>query len=128
MTTVLIIEDDDEIREMLSLLLMGAGYVVRTAAHGREGIRVARNEPIDIVITDILMPVQEGIETIAELGRQFPQVKIIAMSGGGIVQPEDYLATAQMFGAAMAISKPFDADEILQAVCYLASPTARASS
>jgi DNA-binding response OmpR family regulator len=123
MTAVLVIEDDSDLREMLETLLRRAGYRVSAAENGRDGMRVVRDESIDIVVTDILMPVQEGIETIAELKRRYPKVRVIAMSGGGIVQPEDYLQTAELFGAEMTISKPFEPGDLLQALRFLASVT-----
>lgn len=121
MTKVLVIDDDVDIRDMLEELLTRFGYEVMTASQGREGLRVARQQSVDLVITDILMPVQEGIETIYELKRNLPGVKVIAMSGGGIVQPEDYLVTAAMFGAEMTLPKPFEPEDILQAVRFLFS-------
>lgn len=121
MTCVLVIEDDSQIREMLETLLTRAGYSVLAAANGREGMHIVREEPVDLVVTDILMPVQEGIETITELKNRHPLVKVIAISGGGIVQPDDYLQMAERFGAEMTISKPFEPDDLLQALRFLES-------
>src|SRR5437763_15450494 len=83
MARVLVIDDHTEIRELLRLTLQAAGYDVVVAPNGREGLEIHRERPAELVITDIFMPEQEGLETIQELRRQSPRPKIIAMSGGG---------------------------------------------
>jgi len=89
---------------------------VLEAADGIEGLEIYRQEPTDLVITDLIMPEKEGIETIIELKRDFPEVKIIAMSGGGRIEPESYLNIAQKLGALQTLTKPFDRKELLEAV------------
>jgi len=113
---ILIMDDDAQIREMLRQLLERAGYEVAEAPDGRQGIRLYRQAPADLVITDIIMPEKEGLETIRELLRDFPDVKILAISGGGRVLADEYLRLAKQFGAERTLAKPFDQKELLEAV------------
>jgi YesN/AraC family two-component response regulator len=84
MANILIIDDDQQILNMLSQILKRAGYGVVEALDGKQGLKLYRENPTDLIITDIIMPEKEGLETIMELQRDFPDVKIIAISGGGI--------------------------------------------
>jgi len=101
---------------MLRQMLERAGYEVFDATDGNEGINICRQYPVKLVITDILMPEKDGIETIAELQQEYPGIKIIAMSGGGRITPEKYLGSAEKFGALRTLTKPFTMDEVLRAV------------
>jgi len=101
---------------MLKEALTRAGYEVTEALDGKEGISLYLKEPIDLVITDIVMPNKEGIETIIELRQSFPEVKIIAMSGGGRIIPEDYLYMAKGLGAKRTFAKPFDLEKLLESI------------
>ncbi|MDY6987587.1 MAG: response regulator [Thermodesulfobacteriota bacterium] len=121
---ILVIDDDIGIRAMLRRLLEGAGYDVAEASDGRQGIRLYRQDPADLVITDLIMPEKEGLETIRELRRDFPHVKILAISGGGRVSPDEYLHMAKSFGAKRTLAKPFDPKELLEVVHELISSTA----
>ena len=116
MARILVIDDDPAVRSMLSDLLQRAGFEVVQGSDGREAMTALREKPIDIVITDIIMPEKEGLETIQELQQEFPEVKIIAISGGGRVGPRTYLSMAKSFGAQRTFEKPFNNDEIIQAV------------
>jgi DNA-binding response OmpR family regulator len=116
MARILIIDDEPSVRELLCSMLMEEGHEVVEAADGKAGMRVFQESPADLVITDLIMPEKEGIETIMELRRDFPDVKIIAMSGGGIIQARDYLGMAQGMGAHRVFEKPFGIAEMLQAV------------
>lgn len=113
---VLVIDDDAKITRVLDLKLRKAGYQVIVAANGEAGLNLFKAQQPDMVITDILMPGKEGLETIMELRRDFPEVKIIAISGGGHVGADEYLDLAKKFGAQYAFTKPFTGKEILQAV------------
>jgi len=104
-------------------MLIDEGYEVVEAADGKAGMRLFRESPADLVITDLIMPEKEGIETIMDLRRNFPDVKIIAMSGGGIIQAEDYLGMAQGVGAHRVFEKPFGVSDMLKAVRDLLDPT-----
>jgi len=117
MAHVLVIEDNEDLRDVMRLMLERAGYSVALASDGEAGLRAQRARPADIVITDIFMPNQDGLETIAELRRDFPAAKVLAMSGGGTrVKGEGTLVTAREIGAHAILLKPFDNDDLLQAV------------
>jgi CheY-like chemotaxis protein len=121
MIQVLIIDDEEAVRDTVRQILERAGYEVTEAADGRKGIVQLRQQPVDLVITDILMPGQEGIETIRILRKEFPQVKILAISGGGKNGTLDVLPAAQAFGAHCTVAKPFERKELLEAVSALVS-------
>ncbi len=121
MAKILVIDDDEQIRAMLRQLLEKQGYEVFIASDGVEGLKLFRKESIDLIITDIIMPEKEGIETIRELVNEFPDVKIIAMSGGGRIGPEAYLRMAKGFGASHTFTKPIDLKELSEAVKKLIS-------
>jgi len=116
MKRILVIDDDVQVRQMLRQMLEREGYEVVDAPDGKEGIRLYRDEPADLIITDIIMPEKEGIGTIFELRRDFPDVKIIAISGGGrLVNKNDCLDLCRAKGIP-AFSKPFDRKELLEAI------------
>ena len=116
MKRILVIDDDVQVRQMLRQMLEREGYEVVDAPDGKEGIRLYRDEPADLIITDIIMPEKEGIGTIFELRRDFPDVKIIAISGGGrFVNKNDCLELCRTKGIP-AFSKPFDRKELLEAI------------
>jgi len=116
MALILIIDDEPQIRSMLKLMLERDGYEVTEAPDGIEGIRVYRQKPADLIITDLIMPNKDGIGMIIDLKKEFPNVKIIAMSGGGLNKPEGYLIGAKKLGAARTLTKPIDRDEMLRAI------------
>ena len=110
---VLVIDDDHRVRYTLSRILQLNGYDVVTASDGKRAMTVFRNERPDVVIADIIMPEQEGIQTILMIRGERPEVKIIAISGGARTHNLDYLGMAEAFGADDVISKPFEAEELL---------------
>jgi two-component system, chemotaxis family, chemotaxis protein CheY len=110
---VLVIDDDALVRRALSRLLEDEGYGVLMAEDGRQGVALFLREQPDIVITDLIMPEQQGIDTIAEMLRARPGAKIIAMSGSGRIGSRDLLETAQVFGAADVVMKPFEPDDLI---------------
>ena len=114
--TVLIIDDEPQIRDLLTNILEMEGYAVRAAADGRQGVEAYRRNPADLVVTDMIMPEQEGIETIRELRQLNPQVKVVAMSGGGRIEPNTYLELAKRMGAAHTLTKPFSVQEVIDTV------------
>ena len=114
MVRILVIDDDDDFRSMLCTALEWAGYTAEEARNGQEGIRHHRTEPVDLVITDILMPEQEGLETIQSLRQEFPEIKIIAVSGG--MGPLNFLPLAMKFGALRALQKPFTLQQLYEVV------------
>ena len=116
MARILIIDDEAMIRDLFVNILEREGHETITASDGKDGVKIHRENPADLIITDLIMPEKEGIETIMELRRDFLDVKIIAMSGGGKIDPETYLQIAKTMGAIEIITKPFDIRELLKTV------------
>jgi DNA-binding response OmpR family regulator len=104
--TILLIDDDDLLRGALMQSLVNAGHKVTEASDGRQGCELARSMPFDIVLTDLVMPVQEGVETIMTLRRERPKLPVIAMSGG-VTNSRLYLDIAGKIGAKRILPKPF---------------------
>ena len=104
---VLLIDDDELVLETMQLALTGTGHDVRVARDGGEALGVAAEFRPDLVVTDIVMPQREGLETIRELRRARPEVRIVAVSGGGSTRYSDYLDLARKFGADRVLRKPF---------------------
>jgi CheY-like chemotaxis protein len=121
MARILVIDDEAPIRDIMRQTLERAGHEVADAGDGRQGMVQLRKQPVDLVITDILMPEQEGIETIRMLRKEFPQVKILAISGGGKTGKLNVLPVAQTFGAHRTLAKPFERKDLLDAVSTLVS-------
>jgi CheY-like chemotaxis protein len=123
MARVLVVDDESQMREVLRQALERRGHSVDQAGDGRQALqRLAEHQP-DLVITDLVMPDMEGIETIQALRRKCPKMPIIAISGGGRVDPENYLSMAGQIGANRTFAKPFRLEEILTAVRELTEKT-----
>ncbi len=117
MSRLILVEDDPQVRGMLKETLHQEGYDVLEATNGREAVILYRQTPADLVITDIIMPEQDGVETIHALRKEFPNVKIIAISGGSANIRGDYLlGTANALGAIKTFKKPVDMNELLATV------------
>lgn len=116
MATILVIDDDDMVRTMLIRTLNRGGHQALGASDGAAGVQVFRENPVDLVITDIFMPHQEGLATIMQLRRGFPNSRIIAISGGGARESLDVLPVAEALGASKTLRKPFTPAEVLEAV------------
>jgi YesN/AraC family two-component response regulator len=116
MVKILLVDDEDTVRNVLSLLLETAGYDVQQACDGNHALESFRNRPVDLIITDIVMPGKEGLELIRSFLQIDPGAKIIAISGGGRGSSHEYLELARRFGAQYALAKPFSRDEVLAAV------------
>lgn len=116
MARILVIDDDPQIRAMLRMILENEGYEVMDAPDGEIAMDLYKEHSADMIITDIVMPEKEGIELIIEFRQNHPQVKIIAMSGGGLVASDQYLELADKFGAHRTFEKPFNPMEMLKAV------------
>ena len=114
MAQILIIDDDPDVRGLLEQTLTTAGYKVTLAADGQEGLANYHKSPANLVITDLYMPNREGLETIKDLRRLFPDLPIIAMSGKPTA--ETMLHVAEQLGAVQVLQKPFTAEELLEAV------------
>ena len=116
MARILIIDDEESIRLLLDQALTHDGHQVYTAENGKQGVRFTRQEDVDVIVTDIFMPEQEGVETIQGLRAIRPSIPIIAISGGGRFQQHDLLHLAQALGANAALKKPFSIAEIRDTV------------
>jgi CheY-like chemotaxis protein len=119
MARILTIDDDDDCRYLLRHILEHAGYEVVEARDGREGIEHYRTAPTDLIVTDLFMPEQEGLETIGQLRQEFPAVKIIAISGGGRTGNSNLLNAAERFGASCTLRKPINFEELRDTVHVL---------
>jgi DNA-binding response OmpR family regulator len=120
---ILIIDDDEQMRDLLCKAMHWAGFEVGAAENGRLGQQLFEERPADLIITDLIMPEQEGLETIRILKQGYPAVKIIAISGGGRIGPEAYLPAAMELGADRIFSKPFDIKELVTTVQELLADT-----
>jgi CheY-like chemotaxis protein len=116
MKHILLVDDDDLSRGAVHKMLERSGYDVHSTGIGQEALTWYRREPADLVITDLIMPDTDGLEMIQELRRINPAVRVLAISGGGRVDAEEYLSVARKFGAVEVLSKPFTAPELKQAV------------
>lgn len=119
-TSVLIVDDNADMRCFVKIVLERAGFEAQVAADGERALAAHRAHPVDVLITDIFMPERDGIELISQFKSEFPQVKIIAMSGGGQVSKRDYLPFAADIGADLVLRKPFAADTLLSMLQELA--------
>ena len=114
--SILVVDDDVQLRQLVQLTLQSAGYKVACAPDGRVAIRAMADGSYDLVITDLLMPERDGLELIEEVRRRYSNVRIIAMSGGGRIAPEEYLQIAKGLGANDVICKPFFPSQLLTKV------------
>ncbi len=113
----ILIDDDNRVLWTYSRILEHAGYEVVIANDRHQGISTFKDKLPDLVITDIFMPIKEGLETTKELKRYCPDVKIIAISGGGDgIEPENYLEVAKLSGAICTLTKPIEKEDLLKAV------------
>jgi CheY-like chemotaxis protein len=117
MPRILLVDDDDQVRTMLRVTLERAGYEITEANNGYKALGVLRSSGVpDLIITDIVMPDMEGLEMIRQIRKDLPDVKIIAISGGGRISPDNYLNYARSFGAAFGLTKPVDRQELLDTI------------
>jgi CheY-like chemotaxis protein len=125
MAKILVFDDEPSILLMIKKMLEKAGHEVDIALNGREGMELLEKNKPDLVITDIIMPEKEGLETIMTLRKRYPEIKIIAISGGGRIGPEGYLPSAKHLGADMVFQKPLVQKEFMEAVALLLNKTKR---
>ena len=116
MARILIIDDEETVRNVLRRMLESAGYEVVEASDGEAGMQEYHQNPADIVIVDMFMPVKSGLEVIQELKRDVPDVKIIAVSGFGVREEPDMVSLALKYGALHAFEKPFTLEQMLNTV------------
>jgi CheY-like chemotaxis protein len=114
---ILVIDDDAAVRKFIITTLKRENYTVLEAENGTEGIqKLQEDRDISVIITDLIMPEKEGIETIMEVRKLNPAIKIMAISGGGKVGPENYLVLADALGANATLRKPFSGQELLMSL------------
>jgi len=113
---ILVVDDEAQIRSMLTLMLEQEGYEVYTAENGEEGFTLVGRHSFDLVITDMIMPVKDGLKFIMELVRDYPDLKILAISGGGAIKAERYLTMAGYLGDIATLEKPFKREALLDLV------------
>ena len=116
MARILVIDDDNLVRMALREILEAAGHRVEEASNGKVGVDLYRKVPPDLVITNIVMPEQDGLETIRQLERIKPGLRLIAISGYDPTEEKGYLALAESYGALRTFTKPFDRAEVLGTV------------
>ncbi|MEO7600319.1 MAG: response regulator [Opitutus sp.] len=118
--SILVVDDQPIMREVVCQILEDAGHQVRDAGEGQEALRKLSAERFDLVVTDIVMPEMDGIELIGELRRRYPEIRVIAMSGGSERFPlKDGLGIARRLGAGVTLTKPFLPEQLVEAVDFL---------
>jgi len=113
---ILIIDDEPTALELLRRIVSSVGYDTVLAANGEEGLERFQEQPCDLVITDMVMPVKDGLQTILDLRADFPDLPVIAISGGGAISKERYLAVASYLDRVITVAKPFSINSITDAI------------
>lgn len=111
---ILVVDDDDSFRHGIVRVLTGAGYVVQEATNGRDAITLYRAQPADVVLTDVYMPGGDGVEAMIRLRAEYPDVRIVAMSGGGHASADSVFDIAVRLGARGTLDKPVNAKTLLR--------------
>jgi len=119
---ILLVDDDEIFRGVVQLMLEQLGYEVTSARGGREALHLCKGSWFDLVITDLIMPEQDGLETITQLLQCRPGTKVIAMSGRGHIAPESSLKVARLLGASRILMKPFTPVQLQEAVEEILGP------
>jgi DNA-binding NtrC family response regulator len=128
MARILLADDDDNVRAMLRASLERMNHTVIEASNGKTAVTLYQQEKPDLVLTDLIMPEKDGIETILELMRHHSDAKIIAMSAGGRLLSVDYLRVAKKLGAIRVLSKPFTTQVLADAIDGVLNPNAESAS
>lgn len=116
MAKILVIDDEAGFRGTLRIVLTRSGFTVAEAENGREGLKAIEAESPDLVLIDVVMPEQDGFETIPMLRDRYPALKIIAITGGGPMEVEDLLHVAKKLGATECLAKPFESETLLSVI------------
>ncbi len=117
MKRILVVDDEEQIRSMLTQMLEHEGFSVDTAENGEEGMDLITRHVYDLIITDMIMPVKDGLKFIMELTNDYPDQRILAISGGGAIKAERYLTMAGYLADDIAtLEKPFKRDTLLALV------------
>lgn len=119
MAKILLVEDDNLVRDMLTQILERSSHTVIQAANGEEATECLKKETPDIMVTDIIMPKKSGITLISEVKNRHPNMEIIAISGGGRLDPTGYLDLSESLGASVSFEKPVDNTALLMAIDLL---------
>lgn len=119
MANILLVEDDDLVRDMLVQTLQRASHQVQSASDGEEATEILKRSSPDIMVTDIIMPKKSGITLISEVKNKHPEMEIIAISGGGRLDPTGYLDLSESIGATVSFEKPIDKSALLMAIDLL---------
>jgi DNA-binding response OmpR family regulator len=125
---ILVIDDEPTALDLLRRILEMNGYEVMTAVNGQKGVELFKQHPCDLVITDMVMPIKDGLQTILDLRAAAPGLPVIAISGGGTISKERYLAVAGYLDNVVTIAKPFAIEEITEAVKTLLHDSGRDKS
>jgi CheY-like chemotaxis protein len=116
MSSILVIDDDEKFLHSCLALLHQAGHQVYGASDGEAALQLARENRIDLVLTDVLMPGVDGLETIVRLGEEYPRLRFIAMSGGGVISQRDCLELTRQLGVVVTLAKPFTPEQLQDAI------------
>ncbi len=116
---ILVIDDEETVLTLLQSILEREGYEVCLATNGQQGVELFRQQPCDLVITDMVMPLKDGLQTILELRAEAPDLQVIAISGGGAISKERYLTVAGYLGKVITIAKPFSVEAVVNTVAGL---------
>jgi CheY-like chemotaxis protein len=119
MAHILVIDDDPVLRRVVTLALEAAGHSVLRCENGRKAVAFLEHDHADLLVTDIVMPEMDGVETVRAVRQLDPDLPILAISGGGSFDPKDYLGIAKAFGATAVLPKPFRPAELLDLVTQL---------
>ncbi|MBH0199304.1 MAG: response regulator [Nitrospira sp.] len=123
MPSVLVVDDEDQVRQLIRESLEQAGYTVQEARDGKDGLDQYRKQPADVIIMDMMMPDQDGLESILILRREFPAARVIAITGGSdMIGILNFLDVAKMMGARRTLYKPFELHALLDAVSAELAP------
>jgi len=116
-TKILVVDDNVQLLKLLRLFIDQEGYLVFAASNGEQALDLASQHEFDLLITDLIMPVKEGVETIMGFQKLHPRTRIIAMSGGGAcASARNFLGIARSLGVVRTLEKPFSKDELLESV------------
>lgn len=119
MAKILLVEDDDLVRDMLTQVLQRSSHEVISVTNGEEATECLKKETPDIMVTDIIMPKKSGISLISEVKNRHPNLEVIAISGGGRLDPTGYLDLSETLGASVSFEKPIDNTALLMAIDLL---------
>jgi len=116
MAKILIVDDDIEVLHFLRIVLEREGHIVEEAVDGTQAKKMCDSASYELVVTDVVLPGKEGLDLILELERDYPNLKVIAVSGGDLIEPGYYLELASILGAQHTLAKPFTPNELLSLV------------